>query len=394
MLKVVQRLTQQALIIIFLMAIITPLTILLLTDNAEFSSHEKRRLNSLPEWHWDQRLFNEFPTKFTAYFDDHYGLRSALIERSHHLKKKYFNKSPTWLVIRGEQDWLFMDKRGSLNDHIGQAPADTNSLHEWQQQLLDKQRWLNTLGIDYFFVPIPNKMTLYSQYLPPRIREHSGITALDQLLAYLNEKGKFISYTNLQPVLSEYQKAHPDQPLYFKFDTHWTSLGAFIAYRHIMQQLRMRLPQLEPALRLSEMRRLALVKKGDLANIIERGKQTEEPGYELVPRMLCASENYAFVQAFEQTEAYKQDEKALPVFNGCANKDLTAVIAHDSYGDYLRPFFSESFKRVIYMDSYDLTGMESFLRNEQPDVYLDLRVERNLKQLLNPDPVLQQDLAN
>lgn len=394
MLKVVQRLTQQALIIIFLMAIITPLTILLLTDNAEFSSHEKRRLNSLPEWHWDQRLFNEFPTKFTAYFDDHYGLRSALIERSHHLKKKYFNKSPTWLVIRGEQDWLFMDKRGSLNDHIGQARADANSLHEWQQQLLDKQRWLNTLGIDYFFVPIPNKMTLYSQYLPPRIREHSGITTLDQLLAYLNEKGKFISYTDLEPVLSEYQKAHPDQPLYFKFDTHWTSLGAFIAYRHIMQQLRIQLPQLEPALRLSDMRRLGLVKKGDLANIIERGKQTDESDYELVPRMLCASENYAFVQAFEQTEAYKQDEKALPVFNGCANKNLTAVIVHDSYGDYLRPFFSESFKRVIYMDSYDLTGMESFLRNEQPDVYLDLRVERNLKQLLNPDPVLQQDLAN
>ncbi len=393
MLKIAQKLTQQALIIIFLMAIISPLTILLLTDKAEFSSHEKRRLNSLPEWHWDQRLLNEFPEKFTAYFDDHYGLRSALIERSHHLKKKYFNTSPTWLVIRGEQDWLFMDKRGSLNDHIGQARADAKGLHEWQQQLLDKQRWLNTLGIDYFFVPIPNKMTLYSQYLPPRIREHSGITALDQLLTYLDEKGKFISYTNLEPVLSEYQKAHPDQPLYFKSDTHWTSLGAFIAYRNIMQQLRIQLPQLEPALRLSEMRRLTLVINGDLANIIERGKQTEEPGYELAPREPCASHDYSFVSGFEQTKAYKQDEKVLPVFNGCANKVLTAVIVHDSYGDYLRPFFSESFKRVIYMDSYDLTGMESFLRNEQPDVYLDLHVERNLKKLLIPDPQLKHALS-
>ncbi len=384
------KLAQITLVVFFLLAITAPL--LLFNDTTEFSSREKRSLASPPEWRWKWELLNDYPAQFTAWFDDHYGLRSELIKRSQHLKKKYFKKSPTWLVIRGEQDWLFMDKRDSLKDHIGQIQLSKESLARWQQQLLEKQQWLNRQGIEYLFAPIPNKMTLYSSYLPPRIQRHSSITALDQLLAYLSEEAKYSAYIELEPVLFAYQGTYPEQRLYFKSDTHWTSLGAFIAYQQIMQQLRKQLPTLEPELSMGEMRRETSVKKGDLAIIIGQEDQLAESNSTLLPVKPCASDSYTGISMNQAGESAKQAEESAAVFNGCTKNKLTAVIVHDSFGEAIRRFFSESFRRVIFISDYERAEMASLLSSEQPDVYLDLRVERNLRSFFNSDPLLQQGL--
>ncbi len=384
------KLSQISLVIVFLLAIAAPL--LLFNDATEFSSREKRSLASPPEWRWDRQLLNDYPAQFTAWFDDHYGLRSELIKRSQHLKKKYFKKSPTWLVIRGEQDWLFMDKRDSLKDHIGQIQLSKESLARWQQQLLEKQQWLNSQGIEYLIASIPNKMTLYSSYLPPRIQRHSGITVLDQLLAYLSEEAKYSAYIELEPALFAYQNSHPEQQLYFKSDTHWTSLGAFVAYQHIMQQLRKRLPTLEPELYLGDMRRETAIKKGDLAIIIDQEDKLAELSSTLLPVKPCASDFYTTISMNQVGESSKQAEESSVASNGCAEKRFTALIVHDSFGEAIRPFFSESFKRVIFVSDYERAEMVSLLSNEQPDVYLDLRVERNLRSFFNSDALLQQGL--
>jgi len=382
------KLSQVSLVVAFLLAITAPL--FLFNDATEFSIREKRSLAKLPEWQWDWQLLNDYPAQFTAWFDDHYGLRSELIKRSQHLKKKYFKKSPTWLVIRGEQDWLFMDKRDSLKDHIGQIQLSKNTLALWQQQLLEKQQWLNSQGIEYLIAPIPNKMTLYSSYLPPRIQQYSGITILDQLLAYLSEEAKYSAYTELEPALFAHQGTHPEQRLYFKSDTHWTSLGAFVAYQHIMQQLRKRLPTLEPELYMGDMRRETAVKKGDLAIIIDKEDELEELSSTLLPVKPCASDFYKTIPTDQAGKSPKQAEESPAVFNGCAEKSFTAIIVHDSFGEAIRPFFSESFKRVIFVSGYERAEMASLLSNEQPDVYLDLRVERNLRSFFNSDALLQQ----
>ncbi len=390
----VQRLSHNLLVLLFLLAISIPMALMLVADREDISEYEKRRLASLPDWHWDSRLLNEFPEHFTRFFDDHYGLRNTLIQRSQALKQKYLAKSPTWSVIRGEQGWLFVNKRGSLRDYIGHRRLDKPALDYWQQHLIDKRDWLKTQGISYFFVPIPNKMTLYAHFLPGRIREHSGETRLDQLLAHLETEDRFRAYINLEPALAEHRDTYPDIPLYFRTDTHWTSHGAFVAYQQIMQALTRVLPQLEPPLSLTHMQYNFRTKDGDLANIIDMDAQTDEASYNLVPRMPCASETYLELSAFAETPAYRATPKMLPEVNGCAEKTFTALVVHDSFGAYLKPFLSESFRRVVYMHSYDLASMEPFLRQEQPDLYLDLRVERNLHRLLRPDENLRTALGH
>ena len=382
-----QRITQIILIAGFLFAITIPLV--WFNGEIEFSSREKRRLASPPQLQLDWSLLNTWPEEFTAYFGDHYGLRSRFIKRNQHLKEKYFNKSPIWLVVRGEQGWLFIDKKKAIQDHIGQITLDNNTLGLWQTQLLNKQQTLEQMGIEYFFVPIPNKMTLYGQYLPPRIQAHSGTTILDRFLAYLASWPIYDAYTDIEPVLAAYQRGHPAKLLYSKSDTHWTSTGAFIAYQHIMQQLQKRLPDLENELRLDNLKVEVQRRKGDLANIINKADQARETAYTLLPKQACASSNYTPIESMALDASTAQTEEQLTVFNGCEQKSRTAVIVHDSYGEAIRPFFSESFKRVIFVTEYELDDMMELLREERPYVFLDLRVERNIPSFFDSDPLLQ-----
>ena len=56
-------------------------------------------------------------------------------------------------------------------------------------------------------------------------------------------------------------------------------------------------------------------------------------------------------------------------------------------------YFAESFREVVFMSDFDTLGMETFLRDFQPDVFIDLRVERLVPALLETDQGLSAAVA-
>ena len=389
---------------LFVCAICVPGLLWIFSDTQDISEQEKRRLASFPKVSFDKSLLMEFPKQFDQYFNDHYGLRSKLIDLNQSWKSTLFNKSPTRIVIRGEQDWLFLDAKRSLSDHVGLIKLDDNVLPLWKQHLFNKQTWLNSLGIEYLLVPVPNKMNIYSENLPRRIRNHSGLTMLDKLVSTLKTEKTYDDFVELKPVLKEQKFSGPQQlqsklskdikaeDLYFHQDTHWTSLGAFLSYQHIMQQLQRLLPTLEPAITFDQLDANKRDKKADIARMISI--IDPEKYHRLEPKNRCAPKKPQTVSSFQETNAYKLRPKTLPTKTGCAKKSLRAVIVKDSFGAYIQPFFAESFQEVVFMHSYDLIGMESFLRDFKPDVYIDIRSERNIKYLLAPNQRLQDAVAS
>lgn len=381
-----------------------PGLIWLLSTTQDVSQQEKRRLATFPNITFNQDLLTEFPQQFDQYFNDHYGLRSELVNLNQSWKTVLFNKSPVRKVIRGEKGWLFLDAKKSLYDHVGLIKLNSNVLPDWEQHLLNKQAWLKSLGIEYLLVAVPNKMTLYSEYLPNRIRNHSGSTMLDKLLTTLKTNQHYDNFVELEPVLRKLKRSGPEklqallsgnikaEDLYFHRDTHWTSLGAFLSYQHIMLQLQRLLPTLEPAITFDQIESTRVDKKGDLATMSSIVKP--EQHHRLVLKNQCAPEEPEILSNFKKTEAYKLKPKKLPKKTGCTSKSLRAVIVNDSFGSYLQPFFAESFKEVVFMHSYDLIGMEDFLQRFHPDVYIDIRAERNIKYLLAPNQRLQQAIAS
>jgi len=383
------RKTIQALFVAaFFLIIATPLCLLLLNEQQDISKNEKRRLQQLPEFDFTIASLQSYPADFDVFFNDHYGLRSKLITYNQRFKRDWFNKSQVHTVVRGEGDWLFLNDDKSLSDHIGLVPMNETILEGWSQALMSRQAWLKKRGVDYFFVPVPNKMTIYPEKLPMRIRRHAGTTMLDHLLAYL-EQQPFSAYLNLEAVFTSYREMNPEEQIYFKTDSHWNKLGAFIAYQNIMWRLADYQSDITAPLELDDLVAIPKEKRGDVFNMSAIDDQKNEKSVNFQARNKCAGEHKK-IHAFTKTEAYQstRKKKRVPVANGCESKKYTAIVMHDSFGAYVNEFFSESFKRVVFMSSFDFIGMDEFIQSESPDFFIDLRVERKVKRLLKPDPRL------
>ena len=399
------RFSQLIISFFFLTAISLPGFIWATSSTKDVSEKEARRLTKIPRINLDETLLNTFPKEFDLYFDDHYGLRTELIAFNQLLKTKVFNKSSTRRVIRGKDNWLFLNLQGSLHDHVGLKTLTKKELNRWQQHLSDRKYWINSLGIQYLFVPVPNKMSIYPEYLPTRISLYSGITMLDQLEEALTDNPSFNEYIFLEQLLIDLKQSGPKtlqnllktsdevEHLYFELDSHWTSIGGFFSYRHIMQKLQAMLPGLQPAIDLTEIRPEFSPKKADTARILSI--TATEAHHLLKLKKPCASTKFLAVTSFKETEAYKLKKKRvrtarLPTKSGCKDKLFKAVIFKDSFGRRVRPFFAESFKEVVFMDRYDLVGIESFLTEFKPDVFIDLHSERLIQSLLEPDDRLHK----
>ena len=393
------KIYQYSICVAFILAIATPAFIWLSSETETISKHENRALKKLPEFNFKNKVYKKYPKEFEAYFKDHYGLRHELVDANKSIRLKLFNKSPISKVVRGSNGWLFAKSAGMLKDYIGKIPLSEDILQQWQQHLIDKEQWLESLGAKYLLVPIPNKMTIYAEYLPSHIQRHSGVTMLDKLLQSLGKQDQFNAYINLEPLikaqkntaletLRELTDSDQIEQLYFKKDTHWTSFGSFLSYQHIMNKLNVMLADISPTLSFNDVYAESIPKEGDLARISKI--PTKELHHHIKIKEQCASSSHKELNSFKQTEAYQLKAKRLPTISGCDSKNLRAVIVHDSFGSYLKPFFADSFNQVIFMRSYDLIGMEEFLKNFKPDVFIDIRAERNIKYLLASNKRLQQ----
>ncbi len=82
----------------------------------------------------------------------------------------------------------------------------------------------------------------------------------------------------------------------------------------------------------------------------------------------------------------------LPVANGCREKRRKAIVIHDSFGLFLRPYLSQHFAAVIYVNTMNFEDARPLIERERPDVVMDLRVARGINRSVLPDPELEQRL--
>lgn len=62
---------------------------------------------------------------------------------------------------------------------------------------------------------------------------------------------------------------------------------------------------------------------------------------------------------------------------GCNQAELTAVVFRDSFPVALEPFFSEKFKKAVYLwKEYDQKNIEEIMTSFKPDIVIELTVER------------------
>jgi len=302
-----------------------------------------RVLAEMPQFEID--TITSFPVAFESYFNDHFGFRGALVKWNSTVRVKYLKTSTSPSVILGKNQWLFY--RPGVDDYRGLTSLTKNQLDDTSYSIQNKRDWLRERGIYYLVVIVPNKETIYPEYLPEAATRVHQQTKLEQFLGYLQANWDM----EVLDVRDSLLRAKAQHPVYYRTDTHWNDYGAFVSYCEIMEELSARFPSLQPpSISEYDVVQDSASYSGDLA------------------RML------AMPETFRESETPKVIVK--PDWISSRVKVGKAVVFRDSFFDTLEPYLSAHFEDVVVAPMYGRFD-PAFVEREQPDVVISICVERD-----------------
>jgi alginate O-acetyltransferase complex protein AlgJ len=366
-----QRRSPGDLIVIALFALLLAAPALLaLTGHAGFDTaflmnNEQRRPFVAPPVTTGALATGGWERDFERQLADEFPLRKYLIEGYDFAKYTWLRDSTTPLVILGRDGWAFLG--GDERDYLGGAPSDAVVAHI-ADVYAARSRWCARRGIAYVFLLAPNKSTIYPQYLPRGITP-AAPSGADRLVRRLRALGVRVADPR-----AELHAAAVRGDVYTHNDTHWNDAGAYLAYRTTLAALRgVRVgAPLDPAV----LQPRIDVGDGDLLRLSGvSGLVTN--------RWL----HYDFPRRSRDVDApVDAGDPALAKFAGHVtvidgSTWPKAVIFGDSFSEQVRPFFGESFRRVVNLHHFmpsDPQFDTRFLEKEQPDVVIQQLVERGL----------------
>ncbi len=218
---------------IFVLMLILPL-ININKRNGVRSKVENRILASFPDIYDENGGLNKgLKTDFEAWINDNIGFRDYFVSTYSKIKLNILKASPTDKVEIGKEGWYFYTPNNNIELATGEYPLDETLLERIAENQLRIQEYYKSKGIEYVLVLAPSKVSVYPEYLREGqydIRE----TVCDIVERYLNENTDI----NVINVKDEVIKGKSQGMMYHKTDTHWTQMGASIAYSSVIEKLR------------------------------------------------------------------------------------------------------------------------------------------------------------
>ena len=182
-----------------------------------FSEEENRMLATMPEFTMKKFLSGEFIEEYTDYVEDNFAGRKGFINIKSNLEKLEGKKESNSVYIGKDGQLLEKFKEGTSEETTRKIGA-INSFYERH----------SNLNISFMLVPTATKVL--EDKLPKYAPNDDELTYIDKVFSGLND-----NIVKINP----YQALHEnkDEYIYYKTDHHWTSKGAYIAYKVMCEKL-------------------------------------------------------------------------------------------------------------------------------------------------------------
>jgi hypothetical protein len=384
----VTRKTNAIVAVLFIMAICAPMADNFFALDPGRPLKDKRVRAPLPALDLTGHAIVTFPDRFGRYFEDHLGFRNTVIRTNSHLRYRLATSRfgerivlpPSDAfpqVVVGKDGWLFYTGRDTagrsidgspIEDHLGFLQYDEATLHRMAYALERKRRFLETHDIRYLLVIVPDKQSIYSEYLPDAIRGAAPTNTVDQTIQYvLAHTG--VDLVDLRHVLLE--RKRDGEILYYKTDAHWNALGAYYGYHAIVEHLARTLPSV------GSPRSKHLL--GDLT--VEPGDEAQMIGLE----DYLSDQDYALkVDGSSNAKRTNQDsgERADIIMSTNDERLPRAIVFRDSFSTALLPYLSQHFQNVEYRwTRFELSRARNAVLKQAPDIVIEIVVQRYLYKL-------------
>ena len=336
---------------------------------------EKKTDTAFPKL-WSEGAVNtDFSADCESWLNENLPYRSELLSAAGFTKGELLH-APVSNVICGQDGWLFFNDEqadfmntNALTDAQLRAVSVTLSLMEEQ---------VRENGGRFLFVPMPNKSTVYAEYMPSCFQqaEENNLSRLTAQLA-----ADRVSFLDMKQLMT----LNKSTGVYHKRDTHWNYLGALIGYNAIMDALGAQHQTYEGS---DFLYRRAW--RGDLDKLLyPSGGFLDDQYY-----FQIAYQPFRFVGRTKEKDPLKQleifmsdkednDMRIVTQSLGNPQNDRLYMV-RDSFGRALLPFMIDNYKNASFVRTNcpDLTQIVP-----GTDVVYEI-VERNLKNVTGTAPYM------
>jgi alginate O-acetyltransferase complex protein AlgJ len=349
-------------IVLFMLAIWLP-NIGSMFNIAPGESSEQRAMTKLPELRPDRKSIIEFQSKFMKYYVDNFGFRNVLIRWNSLYKLNVLRVDQFPKVLVGKKNWLYLIKDDEGNNSLDYYRSlslftGEKELSEWARPLVDIQKFLAARGIRMLVVFVPMKPRIYPEYVPDYLKPVHKETRLDQMMNYLKNSTS-IDALDTGPALIAGKKEHL---VFIKHDVHWNGFGAYYAYRAIMDRLSVYMKSMAPGSLDDYTIKTLRFTGGDLANMLGLKDMFSEDAYAFIRKSGSSVKSLPvnYPAPFSRfTQALESPDRTKP----------KAVVFHDSFFNFLKPFMAEHFSRMACFQSYGRFD-RTVIDIEKPDIVI------------------------
>lgn len=178
----------------------------------EFSLFENRTLAQKPKFYYDDFKSGRYFKNYERYINDQFLLRNSWINVKS-LVEFSLGKKENNGVIYGDNNFLF-DKFEKVDE--SNLAKNINSL----------KSFISSYNSNYNLMIIPESFSIYKEFLP------AGINLVDEV-QYINSiYSEFTEIDGVKTInIVDTLNSNKDSYIYYKTDHHWTSLGAYLAYK-------------------------------------------------------------------------------------------------------------------------------------------------------------------
>ena len=334
-----KRCVAVAYVIVFVLLFIVPVgTYELFGIYLDQTNYEQRQAAEKPAFSLD--TIEQYPQAFEAYYNDSLPFRNQMITTNSLLNLRLFKLSAVEKVIIGKDDWLFYNPSGNdgdpIADYHGTNLLTQEHLAMFAANLVAVRNTLELQGKEFVVLVAPNKECMYgSEYLPNKFTTDNTFTRADQLVEYLLEHTDLTVVYPKEQILGAMQK-NPDHIYYYKTDTHWNELGAYIGTRELLKSVGISIPGLEEH-EISKKSETA----GDLAGMLGLSRYLQ---YDDVYHL----GNYCKDQKVEQV--YPIADNTNLICSTTTNADTRSLfMVRDSFATAMIPYLNTQFDHCTFV---------------------------------------------
>ena len=356
---------EKILVSIFIIFIVGPTIIYNMIPEEDKINSENRVLKEKPNLSTDNIMM--YPEEYEEYYDDNIPFKSKFVEIYSELKYRFLGMSVVDTVIPGKDGWLFYNSRpnkdqDTLADYQGTNKYTSEQINNITNELLKKKNFLEEQGIELHVLIVPNKSQIYYEYMPDDYYKNEGASRADELVKHIKENTDI----NIVYPKDKFLELKDEYQLYSKLDSHWTSLGSYIAYVELMKSIDSDFEYKE----LNELEIVATdIKSGDLATMMNMDNKLNDKSYKITNNKP------------EITAGIIEDKgPAMNRFQSTNMNGKKIMIYRDSFGKQLINHITKEFREVAML--WAVPFSEEQILDEDPDVVVIEVAERYLENLI------------